>query len=141
MSLYHSGQQKMEQESFFSQSYKQCIELALRCPSIDPCLRSGPTESHLSPNALAVSDHVMGRLTLFIVIITKKIDQLLLTSLLILCAENQNQTIWVKLIPNICICLWILSKWMIFIISPSPQPHLEGHQMHFADLEHRLGCP
>ena len=68
------------------------VDLA-SAPLIGPCLGSGLTESHLSPNALAVSDHVMGRLTLFIVIITKKIDQLLLTSLLILCAENQNQTI------------------------------------------------
>ena len=63
------------------------------CPSIGPRLGSGLTESHLLPNALAVSDHVMGRLTPFIILITKKIDQLLLTSLLILCAENQNQTI------------------------------------------------
>ena len=44
------------------------------CPSIGPCLGAGLTESHLSPNASAVSDHVMGRLTLFIVIITKKIE-------------------------------------------------------------------
>ena len=30
---------------------------------------------------------------------------------------------------------------MIFIISPSPQPNLEGHQMHLGGLEPRLRCP